>query len=69
MKLGRKILEGYLAVAIVLLTIVVFMVLGTVSMETSPGISLINILIIILVGIEILQAIIQMRILENTGEE
>ena len=68
MKLGRKTLEGYLAIAMVLLTIVIFMILGTISVEKSPGISFLNILVILLIGIEILQAILQLRILEKVGE-
>ena len=68
MKFGRKTLEGYLAVAMAVLTIVIFIVLGTISFENNPGISLLNILVIILIGIEIVQAIILLRVSEKVGD-
>ncbi len=69
MKLGRKILESYLAIVIGILTVVTFFILsGTRAVENTSVIFL-GILIIILISVNILNAIINLRIHAKQSEE
>lgn len=64
----RKVLETYLAVTIGLLTVVTFVVLaGLTRGQTSFVLAII--LIIILIGVTILNAMIQLRILDAVQEQ
>lgn len=65
MKFKAKYLEGYLAVAIGLLTVVAFIILAGVGVSiTDTGTLVLSILMIILIGVNILNAIILLRIVE-----
>lgn len=65
MRFGRSVLEGYLAVAIAILTIVTYIVLAGVGFEQQTGTVVLAILMIILISVSILNAIIQLRMLER----
>lgn len=65
MKFGRNVLEGYLAVAIVILTVVAYVVLAGVGFEQQSGFIMLALLMIILIGVNILISIINLRILER----
>lgn len=74
MKIGRKILEGYLALAIGVLTIVAFIILAGIGTNIKTEFIFLDILIIVLIGVNILTAIILLRILDRlpklaAGEE
>lgn len=65
MKFTSKYLEGYLAVAIGLLTVVAFIILAGVGVSIqNTGTLVLSILMIILIGVNILNAIILLRIVE-----
>ncbi len=64
MKLGRKVLEGYLGLAIGILTIVAFIILAGIGTSIDTEFIFLDILIILLIGVNILIAIIQLRLLE-----
>ncbi|MDY6776932.1 MAG: hypothetical protein SVQ76_02390 [Candidatus Nanohaloarchaea archaeon] len=61
---GRKVLEGYLAVVIVLLTVITYLVLAGMGGTQNSNIIMAAILLIVLIGVNVLNAIIQLRILE-----
>lgn len=65
---GRKVLESYLAVAIFILTIAVYVTLAGIGFEQQSGFVLLSILMMILIGVNILVAIIELRILERLKE-
>lgn len=65
MQFGRNVLEGYLAVAIAILTIVTYIVLAGIGFEQQSGFIILAILLIILISVNILNAIIQLRMLER----
>jgi len=65
MKFGRKILEGYLAVVLTILVIVGFIVLSGIGMQISTEFILLDIILIILVGVNLLIAVLLLRILEK----
>jgi len=64
MKFGRKVLEGYLGLAIGILTIVAFIILAGIGTSIDTEFIFLDILIILLIGVNILIAIIQLRMLE-----
>lgn len=64
MKFGRKVLEGYLGLAIGILTIVAFIILAGIGTNIDTEFIFLDILIILLIGVNILIAIIQLRMLE-----
>ncbi|MDY6788521.1 MAG: hypothetical protein SVV03_01015 [Candidatus Nanohaloarchaea archaeon] len=68
MKLGSKILEGYLAVAIAILTVLTFFILSGTGFGETQNIFL-GILIIILISVNILNSIITIRMLEQLKKE
>ncbi len=62
---GRKVLEAYLGVAVLILTIVVYLILGSLSFEQQSGFIMLSILLIILIAVNILNSVIHLRILES----
>ncbi len=62
---GRKVLEAYLGVVVLVLTAVAYVVLATAGFEDQSGLVMLSILLIILISVNILVAVIQLRILEN----
>lgn len=64
MKFSSKYLEGYLAVAIGLLTIVAFIILSGSGYGVDTGTIVLSILLIILTGVNILNSIILLRVVE-----
>lgn len=70
MLFGEKILQGYIAVAIALLVVVTYRLLGGMNLESgSGGFIMISILILILVGAVLFNAIINLKVLEQLREE
>lgn len=69
MEFGRKILEGYLVVAIAVLTVVTFIILSGVSTGLETRFLFLAILMIILIAVNIIVAIINLRILDDIGGE
>lgn len=74
MKFGRRVLEGYLGLAIGILTIVAFIILAGIGTNIDTEFIFLDILIILLIGVNILIAIIMLRMLEavqsmGAGEE
>jgi hypothetical protein len=67
MEFGRKILEGYLVVAIAVLTVVTFIILSGVSTGLETRFLFLAILMIILIAVNIIVAIINLRILDEVG--
>ncbi|MDY6769561.1 MAG: hypothetical protein SVU88_01170 [Candidatus Nanohaloarchaea archaeon] len=61
---GRKVLEAYLAVAVLVLTAAAYVILANVGFADQSGLVMVSILLIILIGVNILLAIIQLRILD-----
>ena len=64
MEFGQHILEWYLAIAIMILTVVSYMVLAGVGFGTQSEFIMIALLLIILIAVNILNAIIHLRMLE-----
>lgn len=62
---GRKVLEAYLAVAVLILTVIVYILLAGVGFNQESGLGVLSILLIILTGVNILHAIIELRILDE----
>lgn len=62
---GRKVLEAYLAVTVVILTVVAYLLLAGVGFQQQSGFGMLSILIVILIGVNILHAIIELRILDS----
>lgn len=65
---SARILEWYLAVAIAIMTVVTFLILGGSIFNLQGQYIMLAILIIILISVNILNAIIQLRILETQAE-
>lgn len=63
MRFGKRILEAYLALALAMLTIAAFIMLGSVGTQIDTGFVVLSILVIILTGAVIVTSIIQLRIL------
>lgn len=68
-KFQRKVLEGYLAVVILVLTIVTYLILAGVGFDVSAEFVVISILVIILVSVNVLHAIIGLRMLDYLDDE
>ncbi len=64
MRFSRRMLEGYLAVAIVILTVVAFVVLSGAGFGRTDFI-VAAILVIILISVNILHAVLQLRIIDQ----
>ncbi len=64
MDFGRHILEWYLAIAIIILTVVSYMILAGVGFGTQNQFIMIALLLIILIAVNILNSIIHLRTLE-----
>lgn len=62
---GRRVLEAYLAVAVAILTVMVYIILGSLSFQQQSGFVMLAILLIILIGVNILHVVIEMRVLDN----
>ncbi len=65
---GRKILEGYIAVAILVLTVVAYLVLAGVGFGDQSNFVMLAILLVILISVNLLNAIILLRILDAVRE-
>lgn len=63
MRFGKRILEGYLALALAILSVAAFIMLGSVGAQIDTGFVVLSILVIILTGSTIVSSIIQLRIL------
>lgn len=64
----RKVLQAYLAVIIVILTIVTYIILAGVGFQVNAEFVVVSILIIILISINILHTIIGLRILDHLDD-
>jgi len=64
MRFSRRMLEGYLAVAIVILTVVAFVVLSGAGFGRTDFI-VAAILVIMLISVNILHAVLQLRIIDQ----
>lgn len=63
--LNRTVLEAALGAAVLVLTAVAFIVLANAGFQQQGGLVTVAILLIILIAVNILSAIIDLRILEN----
>ncbi|MCJ7429202.1 MAG: hypothetical protein MUP66_02315 [Candidatus Nanohaloarchaeota archaeon QJJ-5] len=61
MRFGKRILEGYLALALAILAVAAFIMLGSVGAEIDTGFVILSILVIILTGASIVGSILQLR--------
>lgn len=68
MRFGKRILEGYLALALAILTVAGFIMLGSVGTQIDTGFVILSILVIIMTGAVIVTSIIQLRILAAIEE-
>lgn len=68
MRFGKRILEGYLALALAILTVAAFIMLGSVGTQIDTGFVVLSILVIIMTGAVIVTSIIQLRILAAIEE-
>lgn len=66
---GSRILESYLVVALALMVVAAYIILAGIGLETSMEFMVLNILVLILIGANIVTAIIQLRILEEHQNE
>lgn len=65
----RRVMEGYLAAMILIMTIITYVLLSGVGFEVSNEFIVVAILIIILISINALHAIIQLRMLNYLDSE
>ncbi|MDY6773938.1 MAG: hypothetical protein SVS85_01960 [Candidatus Nanohaloarchaea archaeon] len=65
---GRKVLEAYLAVVVVILTAVAYIILAGIGFQQDSGMVMLSILVIILIGVNILSAVVELRMLEKLKE-
>ncbi|MDY6765971.1 MAG: hypothetical protein SVW77_01265 [Candidatus Nanohaloarchaea archaeon] len=63
----RSVLETALAAAVLVLTAVAYLVLVNARFSEQGGLATVSILLIILISVNILEAIIGLRILENVN--
>jgi len=72
MKIGRKTLEGYLVVVIAVIAVTVYLSLEGMAAGISAGTLYLGILLLILIAVEILIAILLLRLVDKNvvvGEE
>ncbi len=66
---GSRILESYLVVALALMVVAAYIILAGIGLETSMEFMVLDILILILIGANIVTSILQLRLLEEVREE
>lgn len=62
---GRKVLEAYLAITVVILTVVTYLLLAGVGFQQDSGFGMLSILLVILIAVNILHSIIELRVLDS----
>ncbi|MCJ7450505.1 MAG: hypothetical protein MUP58_02085 [Candidatus Nanohaloarchaeota archaeon QJJ-9] len=63
--IGKKGLEAYLVVTIAVLAIIVYMMISGMGLGMNKDFMVLDILVILLIGVNILSAIVELRILEK----